>query len=651
MALTFNDLAQQSGGASGIPNDDLYQYLQENRINLTNEAKLGIDRIPASPLGREVRRRSKQDLFWLARYFTWETNPASDGGLKPISENLIDEEHYRVVCDLFVKKDDIKSILKQDAVKTRLLLWPRGGMKSTIDHEDTTQWILNFPEIRILYYTGEATLGCGFIDEVKAHFVIREDAPSLMNLFFPEYCVEERHMGPSDSFTCPLYAAKKTGRKEPTIYAASVGATKSGWHYELIKADDAVTDKNTESPEQCAAISKKLFLAEKLLVPGGYYIDYIGTRYDESDHYGAMLDQNIGDIESETGPGWVLTRNKSTGVHILIGKAIQIKPERARQLEADGKLATYQEAGEAGCILLLPHIMPYNWLMDVFAKDEKSFEGQLNQNPRPTSQVTFDRILLLKSTIPYQEMPTSGPVSQTWDFAFSRKKGRDYSTACSVMWGEDGQKNSVGHVQQIVRDRFNHVTLAKAIVEMAVKHRPFVIGVEDAAGSRFLEPTIIAEAIKTGDIHVIQVCSHIDWFSPDNQKDAKKVRMASLYPWLMEGRLKFWNGCMAPNLDVLYSEFEKCLTSHHHDDIPDVISQQPRYAPRAVQAIVENNQDMFSHIDVGWNLMYEEGCDPFGRVGFGPPTPFLTEEFEAEAEMYAETPGSLPPILGAGVFG
>src|SRR6185312_10402853 len=129
--------------------------------------------------------------------------------------------------------------------------------------------------------------------------------------------------------------------------------------------------------------------------------------------------------------------------------------------EAEDKPVTYQNAGPDGVILLLPHLMSYSWCMEDFSKDEKSFEGQRNQNPRPASTVIFDRIMLQRCTVGYQGMPHQGAVTQVWDFAFSKKKGRDYSTGCSIMWGENADKEAVGYVQEVVRDRFNYHTLAK----------------------------------------------------------------------------------------------------------------------------------------------------------------------------------------------
>jgi hypothetical protein len=215
--MTFPELVEQFGTPEQIPNENLYFWIMEHYEDLRNEQKLGLDRIPQSALGREVRRRCKVDLMWMARYFTWMSNPISENGVKPFSENIFDERHYGCFTKLFIPKDPEKPINQQSDFKTRMLLWPRGGAKSTFDHVDTVTWILAHPSIRILYLTAAADLAEGFVGEIKGHFYWKPEQPSLMNLFFPEFCVEEGKAGAGDTFTCPVYAAKKTGRKEPTV--------------------------------------------------------------------------------------------------------------------------------------------------------------------------------------------------------------------------------------------------------------------------------------------------------------------------------------------------------------------------------------------------------------------------------------------------
>ncbi len=639
---TFTELTTNYGSEVNIPDSVLYNFINhpDKRASLAGST---LEAIKESRVGQEVRRRAKSDLYFLARYILWETNPEGIG--KDILDNLIEEPH-RVICDFFVKKDDKKSLADQDIRKNRILLWPRGGFKSTIDICDVVQWILNFPDVRILFLTAADDLASGFVDETKGHFRIRKTNPSLMNIFFPEYCVEDKNQWDQYHFACPLWEAKQDGRKEPTVTASSIVSTLSGFHYEVMKADDTVSNKNSENEEQCARVIKNFFINRKMLRPFGY-CDLIGTRYNAVDMYGVALDNNIGEIQKKDfGPCVEIIDNLTSGLRVLIGKAIVIKSEAAVKLADERKKITYPEAGEDGCDLLIPKIYPYARLMKELNDDEVSFEGQFNQNPNPVSTTVFDRSLLVASTVSFSEMPFRGPVSQTWDFAFSAKKGRDYTTASNVIWNDKGQF----FVTDILRGRYKPHDLAKAVVDFAVKWRPYIIGIEDASGSKLLEPTIISEANKTGDAYIINICSHIDWYPTDLHKDSKRMRMASLHPWMVDGNMKFAN--YLPILETIYNEFEKCLSSHKHDDIPDVLSQQPRYAPRMAQLIQSKELQTFSRLDAAWNLLFEENTDAFGNIGLGSPyiNPLETVKEEPE-EIRAETPEGLPNVLGAGLFG
>ena len=259
MTSNYDELVEQYQTSEQIPNSVLYEYLYENKQNIINLSQ--IEDIPQSKLGREVRRRCIFDIKWLAQYFLWDAMPVSDGGLKPVSDNIFLDPQYDIFAELFAKKDPAVPIHKLSPTKTRLLLWPRGGAKSSYDHVDTFQWIITYPDVRILYLTAESSLSVGFIGELKGFFTLREDVPTFANLFFPEHCSLSKDMKKGTLFTTPVYKNKKTGRKEPTVVASSVGKTKSGWHYEVIKCDDSVSDKNTETETQCQTVSEKLFLA------------------------------------------------------------------------------------------------------------------------------------------------------------------------------------------------------------------------------------------------------------------------------------------------------------------------------------------------------------------------------------------------------
>jgi predicted phage terminase large subunit-like protein len=282
--------------------------------------------------------------------------------------------------------------------------------------------------------------------------------------------------------------------------------------------------------------------------------------------------------------------------------------------------------------------------------DEASFEGQINQNPHPRTTVSFERTLLVKRTISFNLIPTVGPVIITWDFGFSKKRGRDYTAGAASIYNNKGQL----FVIDLIRQRFTPTELTKAVVDFADRYHPTVLAIEKAGGSELLDPSIKAEAEGRNKPWLLSICKAIDWFTPTQTKDAKRARMAAMHPWLVAERL--WFVSHLPYLDTLYYEFERCLTAHHHDDIPDVISQQLRYVPQIQIMIDKKEFPIWNREDAAWNLIYgdwEGGQpDPFGRPGFHGSLPETAFQEPPDQGLKA-VPSSdeLPSMLGGGLIG
>jgi len=116
---------------------------------------------------KEERLRARTNLFYLS------TNV--------LGYDLVPDVHEQV-CDFFVHKDPSKGVYEQDTVRARLLLDPRGHFKTTIDICDTIQWLLCFPDIRILMMSGTLDLAKEILTIVRNHFMyntrLRELFPS-----------------------------------------------------------------------------------------------------------------------------------------------------------------------------------------------------------------------------------------------------------------------------------------------------------------------------------------------------------------------------------------------------------------------------------------------------------------------------------------
>lgn len=183
-----------------------------------------------------------------------------------------------------------------DGRKT-IILFPRGHLKSsvaTVAH--SIQWILNYPNIRILITTATEDLARDFLIQIKSNFTSNE----IMKFLFPEYC-SEGELGSGERFTirCRNDSDKRygPGGKEPTVRTSTVGSAITGYHGDVQKCDDMVEKQNVSTPR---GISDVIYhfgnmgpLLETYASPEGPrrgWVDVIGTPWDFSDLYQVIQD-------------------------------------------------------------------------------------------------------------------------------------------------------------------------------------------------------------------------------------------------------------------------------------------------------------------------------------------------------------------------
>src|SRR5579885_1854454 len=145
----------------------------------------------------EQRETAKRDLFWLARdilgydlvdNFYCPTHPLCQSklqstcsvcghNLQPYPGNVFfggKQSIHRAICEFFVQKKPDLLISQQDEIKNRLLMVPRGSLKSSIDEADCVQWRIAFPDVRIARLTAAEDLAKAFVANVKKFFVVPE---------------------------------------------------------------------------------------------------------------------------------------------------------------------------------------------------------------------------------------------------------------------------------------------------------------------------------------------------------------------------------------------------------------------------------------------------------------------------------------------
>lgn len=179
---------------------------------------------------------------------------------------------------------------KLEGKRNKLSLVTRGGLKTTIiTQAHTIQWIINYPDIRILLISAQLARAKDFIKAIKEVFVKND----MFRWLFPEYCPKNTEsgkledFGDSEQFTVPC--RRTVGIKEPTCRVASADSSVAGGHYDVIKADDVVEDQNTRTPMSIEQ-TRKFFgslnpLSQDDPLDGNKkgWLDLTGTIYHFSD--------------------------------------------------------------------------------------------------------------------------------------------------------------------------------------------------------------------------------------------------------------------------------------------------------------------------------------------------------------------------------
>lgn len=123
-------------------------------------------------------------------------------------------------------------IAELEGSRDNLLLVSRGHLKTTIHTvAHIIQWIINYPDIRILICTATDEKASLMVTEIKSHFQFNP----RFRFMFPELCPDARKVsdwGSKTEFTVP---GRNRRTKEPTVMTASVGKALASTHHDVIK--------------------------------------------------------------------------------------------------------------------------------------------------------------------------------------------------------------------------------------------------------------------------------------------------------------------------------------------------------------------------------------------------------------------------------
>lgn len=530
----------------------------------------------------ELRDRARKDLFWLGRL---------------LGKGLYRSVH-QITCDQFVPKNFGGQWLNQDGTVDNsrepvesmyfegytlddfhdmvddqhqwrqiemMLLDSRGYYKSTINGIDAVQWLLNCPDIRIFIITGEYKLAVSFAVEIKGYFNLSEGAePSAFHLLFPEYILR----GVDGTSKEPLFSpARIHDQKEGSIWVNSIVANLSGWHCDVKKGDDIVTDENSNNEESRLKIKVKYDGTDDLLQPFDGFMDHIGTRYFTDDWYGTRLAPS-----AETG--------EIAPIKYHMRGCWTVKPEYAELplLQLTEEMVT----------LNFPQISTFKKLRGILLKKgEKYFRNQQLNEPTDAAEdsgfkVSFDEPTLRAHMYQREAAPKSGDIYIVWDWALSDKKTSDYSAGVVARLYKNDANEYSFVILEIIYDKWKYSELAFQIVSLSKKWGPKTTMIEQSNGYDMLRDEITRVGHKFG------YQPHIFPKQPSRAENAKRNRIKSLEILLSEHRLHF---VLGPWIDETFKQFIQYTGEKKNkgrkDDIPDAVSYLTYILPVEARPQVE----------------------------------------------------------------
>jgi hypothetical protein len=477
--------------------------------------------------------------------------------------------------------DPIEAEKGPNLARTMILLDPRGFFKSYTDALDCVQWIINCPDIRILIMSGTYKLTLQFLANAKGKFYLpRGLRPTYFHLLFPEYVIR----GVDGDSKEPLIldpTLRRLESQDPTLGIMSIGSSLSGFHCDVLKFDDIVTDENCNTDETREGLKDKADGAVNLRMPWGW-TDIIGTRYFPDDYYGLLLDKfkespEDFNLKFFTRAAWV------------------VKPEFK-----DVEERSLFELKEDMVDLTFPQHKSWKSLRQDL-KNEKSFRCQQLNQPvwGNENSVKFDRGVLEAHRgvkLLAEVVMAPGKVYGAIDLARENKQFSDF-TALAV--GKVYQEGSIpiltpeqaaasvrleGKWILVVLDvqfgKWSQTEIAARIAKMHDVWRPSQWYGEDTGGIQLLKEKIV-DVSKTTYGH----WPYIDWRTPDNSENAKRGRIKGLEMLLTTDRLFFltggWNSEVFEQLEKYKGQKS---TRFFKDDVPDVLSQLAnKYIPSIIQ--------------------------------------------------------------------
>jgi len=233
------------------------------------EAKRKLDKMPEE--AKQIRETAMADLYFFAKL----VNPGY----------LYGEIHKEIFkwmqeYNLFGRGGDLSS--------NKLIMLPRAHLKSHMVATWCAWVITRHPEVTMLYVSATAELA-----ETQLYAIQNIIGSSVYQRYFPEYINPQE--GSREKWSVKKLSIDHTKRKtegvrDATIATAGLTTNTTGWHADIIVADDLCVPENAYTEDGRDGVRKKASQFTSIRNAGGFTMA-CGTRYHPSDIYATWKEQ------------------------------------------------------------------------------------------------------------------------------------------------------------------------------------------------------------------------------------------------------------------------------------------------------------------------------------------------------------------------
>lgn len=232
-------------------------------------AKKQLENMPEE--ARQIRETALADLYFFARL----VNPGYMYG----------DIHRKV----FKWLEDYSIFGKgEELTSNKLIMLPRAHLKSHMVATWAAWIITRHPEITILYVSATAELA-----ETQLFAIQNILASSQYQRYFPEYINPQegkREKWSQRKFSIDHTKRRLEGVRDPTVATAGLTTNTTGWHADIIIADDLVVPENAYTEDGRDSVMKKSSQFTSIRNAGGFTLA-CGTRYHPGDIYATWKNQ------------------------------------------------------------------------------------------------------------------------------------------------------------------------------------------------------------------------------------------------------------------------------------------------------------------------------------------------------------------------